>query len=112
MSRNNGRTGEPEVIVNVCTLDNLLTRKYIDFVLQFADGFAYSKGKMEEVFRSGFFDKQHQPTKPTKDNVLAKREDVDLIVINILSFLAGHKDLIYLDRSMNWRSRERMLKKC
>ena len=35
---------------------------------------------MEEVFRSGFFDKQPQPTKPTKEIALAKREDVDLIV--------------------------------
>jgi hypothetical protein len=45
---------------------------------QFNDGFAYSKGKMEEVFRSGLFDRQ--PTKPTKEITLAKREDVDLIV--------------------------------
>jgi len=59
MSRN-GRVGDPEVIVN------------------FHDGFAYSKGKMEEVFRSGLFDKQ--PTKATKEIASAKREDVDLIV--------------------------------
>jgi hypothetical protein len=39
---------------------------------------------MEEVFRSGLFDKQ--PTKPTKEIALAKREDVDFIVATILSF--------------------------
>jgi len=60
LGRSNGRIGDPEVIVN------------------FNDGFAYSKGKMEEVFRSGLFDRQ--PTKPTKEITLAKREDVDLIV--------------------------------
>jgi NACalpha-BTF3-like transcription factor len=52
--------GDPEVIVN------------------FSDGFAYSKGKMDEVLRSGLLDKQ--PTKPVKEITLAKREDVDLIV--------------------------------
>jgi NACalpha-BTF3-like transcription factor len=53
--------GDPEVIVN------------------FSDGFAYSKGRMDEAFRSGIFDKQ-QPTKSTKETAVAKREDVDLIV--------------------------------
>jgi len=56
----NGRVGDPEVIVN------------------FQDGFAYSKGKMEEVFRSGLFDKP--PTKSVKETTSAKREDIDLIV--------------------------------
>jgi hypothetical protein len=52
--------------------------------LQFSDGFAYSKGKMDEAFRSGLFDKQ--ATKSTKEIVLAKREDVDLIVATTLLF--------------------------
>ncbi|KAH8106941.1 hypothetical protein BXZ70DRAFT_1003832 [Cristinia sonorae] len=60
MSRSNGRP-EPEVIVN------------------FADGYAYSKGKLEEAFRNGILDKP--PVKPPKDSVgPVKREDVDLIV--------------------------------
>lgn len=84
----------------------------MNYLLQFADGFAYSKGKMEEAFRSGLFDKQPQPTKPTKEIALAKREDVDLIVFIVLSFLAAQKDLMYLYRSMNWRSLECTLKKC
>jgi len=54
----NGR--EPEVIVN------------------FADGYAYSKGKLEEAFRSGIFDKP--PPKVSKETYNAKKEDVDLIV--------------------------------
>ncbi|KAH8117084.1 hypothetical protein DFH11DRAFT_1579155 [Phellopilus nigrolimitatus] len=55
----NGRP-EPEVIVN------------------FADGLAYSKGKLEEAFRSGLFDKP--PSKTAKETFNAKKEDVDLIV--------------------------------
>ncbi|KAH9917451.1 uncharacterized protein B0H18DRAFT_1034742 [Fomitopsis serialis] len=58
LSRSNGRP-EPEVIVN------------------FADGHAYSKGKMEEAFRNGFLDKP--ATKP-KESTTSKREDVDLLV--------------------------------
>ncbi|CCL99632.1 uncharacterized protein FIBRA_01652 [Fibroporia radiculosa] len=61
LARGNGRP-EPEVIVN------------------FADGYAYSKGKMEEAFRSGFLDK---PTiKAAKDSGAnnVKREDVDILV--------------------------------
>jgi len=47
--------------------------------MNFGDGFAYSKGKMEEAFRSGgILDKP--PTKALKDSVSFKREDVDLIV--------------------------------
>ena len=42
---------------------------------------------MEEVFRSGLFDKQ--PTKPTKETALAKREDIDLIVTTIVVFSCG-----------------------
>ncbi|KAI5118872.1 hypothetical protein M0805_005314 [Coniferiporia weirii] len=55
----NGRP-EPEVIVN------------------FADGLAYSKGKMEEAFRNGLFDKP--PSKAPKESSNAKKEDVELIV--------------------------------
>ncbi|TDL24913.1 hypothetical protein BD410DRAFT_785646 [Rickenella mellea] len=55
----NGRP-EPEVIVN------------------FSDGYSYSKGKMEEVFRSGIFDKP--PAKPHKETYAAKKEDVEVIV--------------------------------
>ncbi|KII88200.1 hypothetical protein PLICRDRAFT_175828 [Plicaturopsis crispa FD-325 SS-3] len=58
LSRSNGRP-EPEVIVG------------------FADGFAYSKGKLEEAFRSGLFDRT--PVKALKDTPGVKREDVDLI---------------------------------
>ncbi|KAI0345101.1 hypothetical protein BDW22DRAFT_1426799 [Trametopsis cervina] len=59
MSRSNGRL-EPEVIVN------------------FADGLAYSKGKLEEAFRpGGILDK---PVKGPKETHAVKREDVDLIV--------------------------------
>ncbi|THH31112.1 hypothetical protein EUX98_g3082 [Antrodiella citrinella] len=60
LSRSNGRP-EPEVIMN------------------FADGFAYSKGKLEEAFRNGLLDKP--AVKFIKDSgAPAKREDVDFIV--------------------------------
>ena len=76
MSRSNGRL-EPEVIVNVrrsrpcvVTGDNNIP--------QFADGMAYSKGKLEEAFRpGGILDK---PVKQPKETFAVKREDVDLIV--------------------------------
>jgi len=56
----NGRP-EPEVIVN------------------FNDGYSYSKGKLEEAFRSGgMFDKPQ--TKALKDGQGLKKEDVELIV--------------------------------
>lgn len=42
---------------------------------------------MEDVFRSGFFDKQ--PTKSTKETGLAKRDDVDLIVATLLKNYDG-----------------------
>ncbi|KAI0053931.1 hypothetical protein FA95DRAFT_1600447 [Auriscalpium vulgare] len=58
LQRSNGHP-EPEVIVN------------------YADGYAYSKGKMEEAFRI-LFDKP--PVKPPKAIGANKREDVDLIV--------------------------------
>ncbi|RDB22257.1 hypothetical protein Hypma_010664 [Hypsizygus marmoreus] len=62
MSRSNGRP-EPEVIMN------------------FADGFSYSKGKMDEAFRAGGI-LEKSPTKTPKDPAVTalKREDVDLIV--------------------------------
>lgn len=51
---------EPEVIVN------------------YQDGYAYSKGKMEEAFRSGLFEKPAQKSKDTP-KVACKKEDIDLI---------------------------------
>ncbi|KAF5387047.1 hypothetical protein D9615_001531 [Tricholomella constricta] len=62
MSRSNGRP-ESEVIMN------------------FADGFSYSKGKMEEAFRAGGI-LEKAPTKAAKDPAVAalKREDIDLVV--------------------------------
>ncbi|KDQ61185.1 hypothetical protein JAAARDRAFT_191290 [Jaapia argillacea MUCL 33604] len=59
LSRNSNGRPEPEVIVN------------------FIDGYSYSKGKMEEAFRSGLFDK---PTKSAKESVPLKKDDIDLIV--------------------------------
>ncbi|KLO19138.1 hypothetical protein SCHPADRAFT_935468 [Schizopora paradoxa] len=59
MSPANGRP-EPEVIAT------------------FADGYSYSKGKMEEAFRGELFNK---PTaKPAKEVHNMKKEDVNLIV--------------------------------
>ncbi|KZT27312.1 hypothetical protein NEOLEDRAFT_1176743 [Neolentinus lepideus HHB14362 ss-1] len=52
---------EPEVIVN------------------YQDGYAYSKGKMEEAFRSGLFEKPAQKSKDTL-KVASKKEDIDLIM--------------------------------
>ncbi|PFH51707.1 hypothetical protein AMATHDRAFT_58507 [Amanita thiersii Skay4041] len=62
MSRSNGRL-EPEVIIN------------------FADGFSYSKGKLEEAFRPGGI-LEKAPPKAHKDPLPSsvKKEDVDLIV--------------------------------
>jgi len=48
-----------------------------EVIANFADGHSYSKGKMEEIFRSGALDKP--PSKP-KEVSHAKREDLDLIV--------------------------------
>ncbi|KAG5636283.1 hypothetical protein H0H81_008538 [Sphagnurus paluster] len=63
MSRSNGRP-EPEVIMN------------------FADGFSYSKGKMEEAFRPGGLLEKAAPAKAAKDPAVAalKRDDIDLVV--------------------------------
>ena len=49
--------------------------------MQFVDGLAYSKGKMEEAFRVGGI--LEKPYKAAKDNTTVKREDVDLIVRDI-----------------------------
>lgn len=70
--------------------------------LQFHDGFAYSKGKMDEVVRSGLFDKQ--PTKHTKEITLAKREDVDLIVAIISPFSNGMTSSLSSYRSTSLKS--------
>lgn len=88
MSRSNGRL-EPEVIVNVRPIPrpstNYITKLHT--CLQYGDGFAYSKYKMEEAFRTGgFLDKpatkasavasgKGDPSLP-----LPKREDIDVIV--------------------------------
>ncbi|KZS90013.1 hypothetical protein SISNIDRAFT_488863 [Sistotremastrum niveocremeum HHB9708] len=61
MFLSNGRP-EPEVIMN------------------FQDGMAYSKNKMDEAFRSGVFDK---PLPHKKDPNSWKKEDVDLIVAEL-----------------------------
>jgi len=60
MSRSNGRP-ESEVIVN------------------FVDGFAYSKAKLDDAFRNGLLDKPVKPPKETP-NISIKRDDIDLIV--------------------------------
>lgn len=78
MSRN-GRP-EPEVIMNVRFQPYTLMFTHLT-CLQYADGFAYSKGKMEEAFRPGGI-LEKPPTKPAKDPNAPpiKREDIDLIV--------------------------------
>lgn len=55
----NGRI-EPEVVIN------------------FADGWSYSKQRMEDAFRSGLFDKP--PAKAAKESHNCKKEDVEFIV--------------------------------
>ena len=56
-------------------------------MLQYADGYAYSKSKFDEGLRIVLADK---PAKPAKTHLNAKKEDVDLIVryhISPVSFL-------------------------
>ncbi|SJK97245.1 uncharacterized protein ARMOST_00496 [Armillaria ostoyae] len=62
MSRTNGRP-EPEVIMN------------------YVDGFSYSKGKMDEAFRPGGI-LEKGPVKPVKDSSVTaiKKDDIDIIV--------------------------------
>ena len=61
----------------------------VQLMNQYADGFAYSKHKMEEAFRpGGFLDKPpaKSPHVGTKDaSAPPKREDVDLIVCSSVS---------------------------
>ena len=50
---------------------------------------AYSKGKMEEAFRTGGL--LEKPYKSTKEAVHIKREDIDLILsLTIGFFIPGH----------------------
>jgi len=49
-----------------------------EVIINFADGFAYSKQRMEEVFKSGLFDKP--PAKPPKEVYSVKKDDVELIM--------------------------------
>ena len=84
MSRSNGRL-EPEVIVNVRDPFFVPQHRYIRSIQQYADGYAYSKHKMEEAFRPGGFLEKPPAKSPhtlTKDPALPplKREDVDIIV--------------------------------
>ncbi|TFK36338.1 hypothetical protein BDQ12DRAFT_686755 [Crucibulum laeve] len=57
---------------------NLLTHTCIS---QYADGFSYSKGKMEEAFRPGGI-LEKPLTKAARDPAIAalKREDIDLVM--------------------------------
>ncbi|KAF8517513.1 hypothetical protein BU17DRAFT_49671 [Hysterangium stoloniferum] len=49
-----------------------------EVIVNFGDGFAYSKQRMDEAFRSGLFDKP--PSKAPKEVHAAKKEDVELIM--------------------------------
>ncbi|KAF8582308.1 hypothetical protein K439DRAFT_1413452 [Ramaria rubella] len=62
ITRPNGRP-EPEVIMN------------------FGDGLAYSKQRMDDAIRSGLFDKP--PPKSAKETHAVKKDDVDLIVTEL-----------------------------
>ena len=71
--------------------------------MQFSDGMAYSKGKMEEAFRTGgMLDK---PYKPSNKTLHVKREDVDLIVRLTAFAFIRLTDLVRRSRSTSWRSR-------
>ncbi len=54
--------------------------RYLNLWFQYADGFAYSKHKMEEAFRPGGFLEKVAPKPPAAAKDPLKREDVDLIV--------------------------------
>lgn len=49
-----------------------------EVIVQFADGMAYSKGKLEEAYKVGGL--LEKPYKAAKESTSVKREDVDLIV--------------------------------
>ncbi len=63
-----------------------IMKLYVSYHLlpQFVDGYSYSKGKMEEAFRSELFNKP--ATKPVKEVHNMKKEDVNLIVRELLMF--------------------------
>ena len=88
MTRSNGRL-EPEVIVNVRLKYNETKKGLITKLpLQYGDGFAYSKYKLEEAFRAGgLLDKPVATTKPLtaagKSDPSLKKEDIDIIVRSV-----------------------------
>lgn len=98
MSRTNGRP-ELEVIANVRLLFYFIAffaniyrvleyhaeRMLISPLLQFIDGFSYSKGKLEEAFRPGGF-LEKAPPKPHKEALpsFVKKEDVEIIVRSLI----------------------------
>jgi hypothetical protein len=68
-------------------------------MLQYADGYAYSKSKFEEGLRIVLADK---PAKPAKTHSNVKKEDVDLIVrCQVSSSLFPPFNLPF-QRSQNW----------
>lgn len=48
--------------------------------MQFADGWSFNKGKLEAAIFGGDLFTSKPATKASKDNFVAKKEDVDLIV--------------------------------
>ena len=80
MSRSNGHA-ESEVIVSVCIPNHHICCFSVHTLyVQFSDGGAYSKAKMEDAYRAVSSDKPQ--AKPTKALSAPKRDDVDLIVSN------------------------------
>lgn len=73
-TRRNGLP-EPEVIVNVRWYQ-MRQITQADISPQFADGWSYSKGKMEEALRAIT---ENPPAKPSKPSGAFKKEDVDYI---------------------------------
>lgn len=75
-----------------------------EVIASFADGLSYSKTKLEELYRAGFFD-----PKPKKKPVAHphKKEDVEFLMREFeLSKVAAEKALLQndgdLDRSVNY----------
>ena len=64
------------------------------FYTQFADGWAYSKGKMEEIFRSGVLDLDAKHTKKETPIPGIKKEDVDVIVRHLPSIPISSTDTL------------------